>query len=129
MPEVNLYILGLIGFSGGFIVSIIYNSRWYYTCASAYPSGPIHIAIGSSLVMIVATYCTASATYMKNNLANVKPGLLLESTGVPGAIVGAGTAILVSSSLLNIIFIFILIYIAILYFLKKQKTIIPLNTI
>ena len=73
---------------------------------------PIHIAIGSSLVAIVATSCTASSIYTKTRLTNIKLGLLLETSTIPGAIFGALAATILSSSLLSGFFGVILIYTA-----------------
>jgi uncharacterized membrane protein YfcA len=73
---------------------------------------PIHVAIGSSLVAIVATSCTAASIYTKNRLTNIKLGLLLETATAPGAIVGGLVVILLASSFLSALFGVILIYVA-----------------
>ena len=80
---------------------------------------PIHVAIGSSLVAIVATSCTASSIYTKTRLTNIKLGLLLETATVPGAIVGALAAALLASSLLSGFFGVILIYTAYRMIIQK----------
>ena len=74
---------------------------------------PIHIAIGSSLIAIIANSLTASYYYAKAQLINIKIGLLLELATVPGALVGAFIVVFISSNLLSILFIFILLGIAI----------------
>jgi uncharacterized membrane protein YfcA len=89
---------------------------------------PIHIAIGSSLVAIVATSCTAASIYTKNRLTNVKLGLLLETATAPGAIVGGLVVALLASSLLSALFGVILIYVA-YTMLVRQSPIAEGNTV
>ncbi len=83
---------------------------------------PIHVAIGSSLIAIVATSCTASGIYMKNQLTNVKLGLLLGTATTPGAIVGALVAAIIVPSVLSILFGLILIYTAYTMVANQSRT-------
>ena len=80
---------------------------------------PIHIAIGSSLIAIVATSCTAASTYIKARLTNIKLGMLWETVTIPGAIIGASVAATLSSSILSAILGIILIYTA--YRMVRQQ--------
>jgi len=73
---------------------------------------PIQVAIGSSLVAIVANACTAAGTYTKAGMTNVKLGLLLETTTIPGAIIGGFAAAFIAPSVLSALFGLILIYVA-----------------
>jgi hypothetical protein len=73
---------------------------------------PIHVAIGSSLIAIVANSCTAAGVYTKTRLTNVKLGLLLETTTTPGAIIGGLIAAVIAPAVLNVLFGLILIYTA-----------------
>ena len=73
---------------------------------------PIHVAIGSSLVAIVANSCTAASIYTKARLTNVKLGLLLETATIPGAIIGGLAAAVIVPSILSALFGLVLLYVA-----------------
>jgi uncharacterized membrane protein YfcA len=73
---------------------------------------PIQVAIGSSLVAIVANACTAAGIYTKVRLTNIKLGLLLETTTIPGAIIGGFAAAVIAPSILSALFGLVLIYVA-----------------
>ena len=73
---------------------------------------PIHVAIGSSLVAIVANSCTAAGIYTKARLTNVKLGLLLETATIPGAIIGGLAAAVIVPSILSALFGLVLLYVA-----------------
>jgi uncharacterized membrane protein YfcA len=73
---------------------------------------PIQVAVGSSLVAIVANACTAAGIYTKARLTNIKLGLLLETTTIPGAIIGGFAAASISPSILSALFGLLLIYVA-----------------
>ncbi|MCJ7829457.1 MAG: sulfite exporter TauE/SafE family protein, partial [Dehalococcoidia bacterium] len=67
---------------------------------------------GSSLVAIVANACTAAGIYTKARLTNIKLGLLLETTTIPGAIIGGFAAAIIAPSILSALFGLVLIYVA-----------------
>jgi uncharacterized protein len=73
---------------------------------------PIQVAIGSSLVAIVANACTAAGVYTKARLTNVKLGLLLETTTIPGAIIGGLAVAFIAPSILSALFGLVLLYVA-----------------
>ncbi|MFC2049618.1 sulfite exporter TauE/SafE family protein [Chloroflexota bacterium] len=73
---------------------------------------PIHVALGSSLVAIVANSCTAAGFYTKAKLTNVKLGLLLETASIPGAIIGGLVVAFIAPSILSALFGLILLYVA-----------------
>jgi uncharacterized membrane protein YfcA len=73
---------------------------------------PIQVAIGSSLVAIVANACTAAGLYTRARLTNIKLGLLLETTTIPGAIIGGFAAAFIAPSILSALFGLLLIYVA-----------------
>ena len=73
---------------------------------------PIHVAIGSSLVAIVANSCTAAGIYTKARLTNVKLGLLLETATIPGAIIGGLAVAVIAPSILSALFGLVLLYLA-----------------
>lgn len=65
---------------------------------------PMHIVVGSSLVVVVATAATAAGTYAYAGITDVRLGLLLSITTVVGAIGGALVAPLLASGVLKTLF-------------------------
>jgi hypothetical protein len=93
----------MLGVGGGFIIVPILSLALNL---------PIKVAIGSSLVAIVANACTAAGIYTKARLTNIKLGLLLETTTIPGAIIGGFAAAFIAPSILSALFGLVLIYVA-----------------
>jgi uncharacterized membrane protein YfcA len=93
----------MLGVGGGLIIVPILTLALHL---------PIQVAIGSSLVAIVANACTAAGSYTKVGMTNVKLGLLLETTTIPGAIIGGFAAAFIAPSILSALFGLILIYVA-----------------
>lgn len=114
LNDINLWALGgtglvagllgsMLGVGGGFIIVPILTLALHL---------PIQVAVGSSLVAIVANACTAAGIYTKARLTNVKLGLLLETTTIPGAIIGGFAAAAIAPSILSALFGLVLIYVA-----------------
>jgi uncharacterized membrane protein YfcA len=113
LNDINLWALGgtgivagllgsTLGVGGGFIIVPV------LTLALGLP---IHIAVGSSLVAIVANSCTATGLYTKAGLTNVKLGLFLETATIPGAIIGGFIAAYIGPSIISALFGVVLIYV------------------
>jgi len=130
LADINLWALGGIGLVAGLLGSTlgVGGGILIVPMLTLALHLPIHIAIGSSLVAIVATSCTAASIYTKNRLTNVKLGLLLETATAPGAIVGGLVVALLASSLLSALFGVILIYVA-YTMLVRQSPIAEGNTV
>lgn len=64
----------------------------------------IHYAIGASIISVIATSSGAAATYVKDKMTNLRIGMFLELATTTGAIVGAASAVYLSSMVLEIIF-------------------------
>jgi len=130
LADINLWTLGGIGLVAGLLGSTlgVGGGILIVPMLTLALHLPIHIAIGSSLVAIVATSCTAASIYTKNRLTNVKLGLLLETSTTPGAIVGGLVVALLASSLLSALFGVILIYVA-YTMLVRQSPIAEGNTV
>jgi len=92
-----------LGVGGGFLIVPILTLALHL---------PIQVAIGSSLVAVVANSCTAAGVYTKARLTNVKLGLLLETATVPGAIIGGLAVAFIAPSILSALFGLILLYVA-----------------
>lgn len=71
---------------------------------------PVPLAVGASLVSVVATSSSSAATYVKDHLTNIRIGMFLEIGAVAGAITGAFVAGYLPSSVLFILFGVLLLY-------------------
>jgi len=71
---------------------------------------PLPLAVGASLVSVVATSSASAATYVQDHLTNLRLGMFLEVATVAGAITGAYVAIFLPASILLILFGGMLLY-------------------
>ena len=69
----------------------------------------IHLAIGTSIVAVVATSSGAAVAYVRDNLANLRVGMFLELGTTAGAITGAWLASMVAPRLLYLLLGLVLI--------------------
>jgi uncharacterized membrane protein YfcA/uncharacterized membrane protein len=65
---------------------------------------PIDVAIGASIVSVIATSSGAAAAYVKDHLTNLRVGMFLEIATTTGAISGAFLAVVLAPAALFIIF-------------------------
>jgi hypothetical protein len=70
----------------------------------------LRYAIGASLVSVIATSSGAAAAYVKQGLANVRVGMLLEIATTCGALGGAYLAPKVGTSAIAVVFGLVLLY-------------------
>ncbi|MBN1374691.1 MAG: sulfite exporter TauE/SafE family protein [Dehalococcoidia bacterium] len=122
MPaDVNIWILAIAGFGAGMLGSMlgIGGGAIIVPVLTLALGIPIQYAIGSSLVSIVINACTATGVYIQKQLTNLKLGLLMATTLIPGAVAGAFIAAVLSSNVLIIIFAILLFYVA--YTMVPQK--------
>src|SRR5262245_4402906 len=64
----------------------------------------IRYAIGASLVSVVATSSGAASAYVREGVANVRIGMLLEIATTVGALCGAFIALRISSEAIALVF-------------------------
>ncbi len=64
----------------------------------------IHLAIGASIVSVIATSSGAAATYVKDKMTNLRIGMFLELATTAGAIFGAAVAAYANSFFLELVF-------------------------
>lgn len=114
LNDINLWALGGIGLVAGLLGSMlgVGGGILIVPILTLALHLPIQVAIGSSLVAIVANACTAAGIYTKARLTNIKLGLLLETTTIPGAIIGGFAAAVIAPSILSALFGLVLIYVA-----------------
>ena len=72
----------------------------------------VHLAIGASIVSVVATSLSATGTYVKEEKVNMRLGLFLEIGTAFGALLGAFIAVFLEEKVLFIIFSVVLLYAA-----------------
>jgi len=114
LTDLNLWALGGIGLVAGAMGSMlgVGGGIIIVPFLTLVLRLPIHVAIGSSLVAIVATSSTATYIYAKDRLTNIKLALLLSTTTTPGAIVGGLIAAITAAPVLSVLFGLVLTYIA-----------------
>ena len=70
----------------------------------------IHLAIGASIVSVIATSSGAAAAYVRDRLTNLRIGMFLELATTSGAVAGALLAAVVATSLLYVTLGVVLIF-------------------
>lgn len=85
----------------------------------------IRYAIGASIVSVIATSSGATASHLKEGIANLRVGMLLETATTTGAVVGALLGAFVSGSALYLIFAVVLAYSAIAMFQRRHADLVP----
>lgn len=87
---------------------------------------PVPLAVGASIVSVVATSSASAATYVQDHLTNLRLGMFLEIGTVAGAITGAFVAVFLPASALFILFGLILLY-ATIVMIRARRTDFPTN--
>ncbi len=85
----------LVGLGGGVLVVPLLTIAF-----SVYPE----VAVGVSIVSVIATSSGAAAAYVRDHITNLRVGMFLEIATTIGAIAGAFLAIIIAPGLLFIIF-------------------------
>jgi uncharacterized protein len=70
----------------------------------------IHLAIGASIVSVIATSSGAAAAYVRDRLTNLRIGMFLELATTSGAVIGALLAAVVDPSLLYVVLGVVLVF-------------------
>ena len=65
---------------------------------------PIHVAIGASLISVVATSAGASAAFVRDGWTNLRVAMALEVATVSGAVIGASLAGVLQARALELMF-------------------------
>ncbi len=65
---------------------------------------PIHIAIGASLISVVATSAGASAAFVRDGWTNLRVAMALEVATTSGAVLGASLAGILNARVLEVLF-------------------------
>ena len=123
MIDINIWALAGTGLFAGFFGAMlgIGGGVFIVPILTLAIGLPMQVAIGSSLISIVINACTATSVYIREHMTNIKLGLLLATTLVPGAIVGGILAANLASPALSVIFGLVMIYVAYTLIPKKQR--------
>jgi uncharacterized membrane protein YfcA len=81
----------------------------------------IHLAMGASLISVIATSSGTAAFYLREGYTNLRIGMFLEVAAVIGAFIGALLITMISTTLLTIIFSFVLFFSAYLTIKRHEE--------
>src|SRR5207245_4011338 len=87
---------------------------------------PVPLAVGASIVSVVATSSASAATYVQDHLTNLRLGMFLEVGTVAGAITGAFVAVFLPASALFVLFGLVLLY-ATIIMIRSRGIDFPMN--
>jgi uncharacterized membrane protein YfcA len=87
---------------------------------------PMQVAVGASLMAVVATSAGASVAFVRDGWTNLKVAIVMECATVNGAIAGAFLAGLASTTLLELLFALVMLQSA--YFSLRKRDSEPLAT-
>jgi len=123
MPlDINIWILAGTGFTAGLLGAMLGVGGGFIIVPVLTMLGlPIQFAIGSSLISIVTNAATSTSVYIRNNMTNLKLGLLLSTTLIPGAAAGAFLASRLPAQVLTVLFSLLLLFVAGYMFPRKQR--------
>ncbi len=102
----------LVGLGGGIIIVPVLTLLYHVD---------IRLAIGASILSVIATSSGAAVTYVRERLTNLRAGMFLEIATTLGAVTGAYITTLFSSNDLYILFALVLAYSAITMFRKRHQ--------
>ena len=100
----------MFGLGGGFLVVPTLN----------FLGVEIHHAVGTSSAAVVFTSLSSAIAYHRQRRIHYKAGLLLASTAVPGAYIGAWSTGYISAAQLKVIFGIVLLLVAVKIYWKKS---------
>lgn len=81
----------------------------------------IHLAMGASLITVIATSSGSASAYLREGYTNLRIGMFLEIAAVIGAFAGALLIAVVSITFLSILFSFLLFYSAYLTIKRREE--------
>jgi len=122
-PIVFVIAVGAISLAGGFLGSLLGlgGGLVVVPVLTLLLHVDIRVAIGASIVSVIATSSGAAAAYVRDHLANMRVGMFLEIGTTLGAITGAVLAGIVPPRLLFVLFGLVLAYSA-LAMLRGRRT-------
>lgn len=101
----------LVGLGGGVVIVPVLTILYHVD---------IRLAIGASIVSVIATSSGAAAAYVKDRMTNLRAGMFLEIATTTGAVTGAYLTVLLPTRFLFILFALVLSYSAFAMFNKRH---------
>ena len=101
----------LLGLGGGIVVVPVLTLLFHVD---------IRLAIGASIISVIATSSGAAAAYVRERITNLRVGMFLEIGTTLGAVTGADVAGLVSGRVLYVVFAIVLGYSALRMFAGRH---------
>ena len=86
---------------------------------------PMHVAVGASLISVVATSAGASVAFVRDGWTNLRVAMILECATVTGAVSGAYLAGVVPAPVLELLFALMMLQSAYFSLKKKSDEILP----
>ncbi len=102
----------LVGLGGGVVVVPVLTLLFHVD---------IRLAIGASIVSVIATSSGAAATYVKERMTNLRAGMFLEVATTTGAVTGAFLTTIAPARALFILFGIVLAYSALAVFQRRHQ--------
>ncbi len=107
----------LLGLGGGIIIIPALTLVFSY---------PIQVAIGASLIGVIATSTGAASHYVQEGLTNIRLGMVLEVATTVGSIIGALVAVYTNQQILAVAFGIFLLYGAYYMIRRPERLATPL---
>jgi len=105
----------LLGLGGGIIVIPVLSLVFGF---------PMQVAIGASLVGVIATSTGAASYYVQEGLSNIRLGMVLETATTVGSVIGALIAVYTNQQILAVAFGVLLVY-ASFYMVRRPERLAP----
>ena len=86
---------------------------------------PIRLAVGASMIAVVATSCAASASFVRDGLANVRLGLLLALFTAVGSTGGVFAGTLIGDEGLAAVLAGMIVVAAVMMYLRRKEDPVP----
>ncbi|MDA8197688.1 MAG: sulfite exporter TauE/SafE family protein [Actinomycetota bacterium] len=102
----------LVGLGGGVVIVPVLTLLFHVD---------IRLAIGASLVSVIATSSGAAAAYVREKMTNLRAGMFLEVATTTGAITGAYLTTLLPTRFLFLLFGLVLAYSAVATFQRRRS--------
>lgn len=105
----------LVGLGGGIVIVPVLTLLFHIN---------IRLAIGASILSVIATSSGAAVAYVKERLTNLRAGMFLEIATTTGAVTGAYLTTLLTGKVLYILFAIVLIYSSYSMLIKRKEEIV-----
>src|SRR5712692_11814305 len=94
-------------------------------CLVIFARMPMHVAIGASLISVVATSAGASVAFVRDGWTNLRVAMALECATVTGAVTGAYLAGIIPTWVLELLFALMMLQSAYFTITKVGDSIVP----